>query len=329
MFNKYIFLFICIFINSCAHLSIKDCQEKNWEEIGIADGAAGKTALDMEKINSYCSKYQLEHSPEERYSRGYQRGLRQFCTHETGVRFGNNGAVLPSVCDPREFIEIGVGYQKGLKNFCTENQGKVTAEQGQKAHTPCKEDEHPAYYKGYQQGVRSYCANVPAAFEKGLNGQSPSFTCPADLRDAFEKAYAKGHKVKLEIDDINTKLKVAKLILIQYEQDQALIETQIKEKREKLSDNDVEIQRLNKILVDLSRRTQASEVSSFIKSDFADAQEKRARLMQENKRIREQDIEDLYQQRVLKNTEILQARDDVAYWERMLVAVKAKHLSTY
>jgi hypothetical protein len=228
-----------MFLFGCAHVSKKDCKEKNWFLVGRHDAADGKSKADMAKVADSCRRYTLPKPPELQYAEGYEAGLNDYCTNERGLNLGGSGAkypficpkdrfpkmldgyaaglktycipslgasrgeegnAFPDVCGKEKFLDAFQAWRQGLKKFCTFERGKETAAAGQgNRDTYCKDSDFPDYNKGYNLGTRSYCSELNNAYQRGVNGEAVFSNCPSDLAAAFQSAYNKGRKVRAEI----------------------------------------------------------------------------------------------------------------------------------
>ena len=111
----YLVLFVILLqLQSCATLSEAECKRGNWYDIGLRDGARGRSITHYNKHIEACSKYAVRFQ-QRPYQKGYQQGLRSYCTHSSGFKQGNAINEYYDVCrgpSEREFLG---GYIEGLK----------------------------------------------------------------------------------------------------------------------------------------------------------------------------------------------------------------------
>lgn len=97
---------------ACATLTEDQCRAANWYEVGYGDGQAGREASYFARHVEACSKHGImpQQSP---WQQGRDAGLRLFCVPESGYDAGRAGRAFPTVCLPRESIEMRPAYDWG------------------------------------------------------------------------------------------------------------------------------------------------------------------------------------------------------------------------
>lgn len=84
-------------LSGCATMNKNECRNADWQLVGFEDGSRGYA---MERIGQHrkaCAKVDV--TPDiNAYDRGYQKGVRQYCTPDRGYREGVNGASYQGVC---------------------------------------------------------------------------------------------------------------------------------------------------------------------------------------------------------------------------------------
>jgi hypothetical protein len=91
------------------------------ENVGMADGMAGKPANDITSRATICAVggMQLNLSA---YNAGRQKGLKTFCTYQNGVNVARQGQSLPDVCAANSSNQFNAGWNSGKNQFCDQPQ---------------------------------------------------------------------------------------------------------------------------------------------------------------------------------------------------------------
>ncbi|PNK60384.1 DUF2799 domain-containing protein [Psychrobacter sp. FDAARGOS_221] len=84
-------------LTSCATLSKEECLTGNWESIGYADGAAGRSSDHLNRHNKACAKVGVA-TNYQMWEKGRQQGLKQYCTATNAYQLGKRGSQLNAVC---------------------------------------------------------------------------------------------------------------------------------------------------------------------------------------------------------------------------------------
>jgi len=102
-----------LLVAGCASMSVEECQQANWEEVGQSDGAKGYPATWVSEHRSACAEAGIE-VDYHGYKRGYQTGLIHFCTAENAFFRGQNGQRVAQQCSAAGFESYKWGYRQGL-----------------------------------------------------------------------------------------------------------------------------------------------------------------------------------------------------------------------
>ena len=72
---------LSLLLSGCAVMSVEQCKNANWEDIGEKDGAIGKEPR-LDKYYSSCQKADI--TPNQAlYEKGYKQGLSYYCRPES------------------------------------------------------------------------------------------------------------------------------------------------------------------------------------------------------------------------------------------------------
>lgn len=102
-----------LLLAACATLSQEDCQRGDWQAIGAADGAKGRTPAYLGEHAKACSKYGI--TPDaRRWEAGRQQGLPVYCTPQKAYEEGSHGRPLSPVCPTADARAMAEAHQMGL-----------------------------------------------------------------------------------------------------------------------------------------------------------------------------------------------------------------------
>jgi len=92
-------LFASMMLGGCATLNRSECQNADWNMIGLEDGLKGLPTANIGKHRKACAKYDVTPDLDE-YRSGYDEGIRQFCIPERGFELGQSGGQYSGACPP-------------------------------------------------------------------------------------------------------------------------------------------------------------------------------------------------------------------------------------
>ncbi len=99
---------------SVSTLKKGDCQNANWQEVGILDGKQGSNS---QKILKHIKTCQGKSVPDKAlWETGRQIGLKHYCTKSNAYHLGRMGYALNPVCDDN-FEELHHANMLGLEQY--------------------------------------------------------------------------------------------------------------------------------------------------------------------------------------------------------------------
>ena len=105
---------ISVFISGCATLNEAECISANWYDLGSENALSGKKSSFVAEHTSACKKYQI--TPDfDLYREGWQQGIKQFCSAQSGWRYGIAGNYYRNTCDTQAQAECLKGYNPARK----------------------------------------------------------------------------------------------------------------------------------------------------------------------------------------------------------------------
>jgi hypothetical protein len=140
-------------LSGCAtHLSAEQCQNTNWLQVGLNDGAAGKGMSDLNKEITDCAKFGINVNLSA-YNKGWRDGNKQYCTFETGYALGNSGHEYPFVCQETTYPRVMKGWHKGSGLFCQDPlNGFNLGKSGGAYPSTCRNSMYAGFQTEYQRG---------------------------------------------------------------------------------------------------------------------------------------------------------------------------------
>ena len=100
----------------CATLSEDECKVADWEAIGFADGASGRSGDFILNHAKACNEFGVLpiRAP---WEKGRQAGLELYCTPERAYSEGRNGRRLRAVCPSEDLRILRIENERGLTWF--------------------------------------------------------------------------------------------------------------------------------------------------------------------------------------------------------------------
>jgi hypothetical protein len=93
-------------------MSPAECAGANWEAVGYADGAEGRSRSTFGDRLQVCANAGYS-AQESAYQIGYSDGVRVFCQPSRGFRLGDDGGALQVACPPDLAPAFEIAYRDG------------------------------------------------------------------------------------------------------------------------------------------------------------------------------------------------------------------------
>lgn len=97
----------------CATLSQSECEEADWQIIGLEDGSAGRPVSYIGRHRKACADYGVKPNMAQ-YQRGHADGVRAFCTPRKGYQLATAGRGHNDVCPADLRVAFLAAYDDGL-----------------------------------------------------------------------------------------------------------------------------------------------------------------------------------------------------------------------
>ena len=171
------------------HKGDKECLY----EAGYSHANEGK-ASSLPSVK--CLKLSKTHS-QQHYLKGWNEGLKVFCTYDKGYDFGLKGKKYLYTC-PKKRAEVFLkGYRAGDKK-CLYEAGYYSSTHGKQKAFPSvlclklsKTHSQKHYLKGWNEGLQVFCT-YKTGYNLGLNNALYENICPKNLETNFFKGYTLG-----------------------------------------------------------------------------------------------------------------------------------------
>lgn len=95
VFAKGSFLFVALYLVGCSTLTKEQCRSADWYEYGRIDASHGRAESFLSEHQDACG----EGAPNvAEYKRGWDEGLKEFCSPNSAFHIGSNGHPKPEYC---------------------------------------------------------------------------------------------------------------------------------------------------------------------------------------------------------------------------------------
>ena len=136
-------------------LSQQQCEQFNWQQMGINDGKQGLAQRNLNSIQQSCSIYSVSVN-QSAYQHGWAVGIKQFCTAKNATELADAGKINNPNCHPSQFPAFARAYQRGLKRFCQDKKAYQLGRQGEDYPAACIPSQFPRFANAYNEGKGTY-----------------------------------------------------------------------------------------------------------------------------------------------------------------------------
>lgn len=128
---QFVALLLSASLVGCTMITKKDCEQGDWEQIGLKAGKRGESKEHYAKVEIKCSQYGIL-SNKDQYNKGRRAGLKLFCTYESGRQFGYMNNAYSAACPEKLERDFLRGYNLGKSEYLRDEQEKALAKQREK-----------------------------------------------------------------------------------------------------------------------------------------------------------------------------------------------------
>lgn len=103
-------------LSGCTSMTPEECAAADWRQIGYADASRGNDQSRIDDHRRACAEAGV--TPDlNAYLAGFDKGLPNYCTRETGFNQGSRGNAAPSQCNNKRFYDFVDGYDNGRRYY--------------------------------------------------------------------------------------------------------------------------------------------------------------------------------------------------------------------
>ena len=103
-------LLASLLLAGCESMSPTECKVADWQRVGFNDGASGQSERRLAAYTEDCGEAGVQPDAEA-YRRGWDSGIRRFCTAANGWREGVQGhSGKNAVCQAQPGYEVFTRY---------------------------------------------------------------------------------------------------------------------------------------------------------------------------------------------------------------------------
>lgn len=174
------FLISLALLSSCAstQTGTDKCSNVRWNHLGYQDASHGKNKRNLKKDFADCGSNLV--IDKTAYRKGWQRGIKLYCTPRNGLILGMQGRIYNNICPDNRISAFDTAWKHGLRDYCTPSKGYKRGLAGKAFPGYCAPELNVAFKRSYTRGHRIY---------QRL----------AKLKDAYEKIDRQVKKIKSEI----------------------------------------------------------------------------------------------------------------------------------
>lgn len=126
-----VFFAFSLFLSGCTTLTVSECQDADWYNVGAIDGSMGAPSDQFSQYVNACGSFYLT-PDKEKYKAGYGVGLKAYCTYKNGDALGQKDKLFREVCPAESRGDIARGYRAGKNIFDLDQQIKDQEQQVKK-----------------------------------------------------------------------------------------------------------------------------------------------------------------------------------------------------
>ena len=90
-------------LGGCSTMNKGECLNASWRDVGYEDGQRGINRAQLSNHRKACAEHGITANSTQ-YYKGYDKGVRRYCTPYNGRRYGEQGMSYLNVC-PQELEE--------------------------------------------------------------------------------------------------------------------------------------------------------------------------------------------------------------------------------
>ncbi len=141
------------FLISCNTITKLQCDNKDWQSVGLTDGKKGLMPDQaFSAHNDECLQSGTQ-ANEPAYLAGHTEGLTTFCTYDSGFSQANDGFANQPVCPDSISEAFTRGFDAGISEFCTADSGQAFGERPGRYQGTCPAQTEAQFIRSYLSGL--------------------------------------------------------------------------------------------------------------------------------------------------------------------------------
>jgi hypothetical protein len=101
---KWLVAALAITLSGCSSMSIEECNNADWYQVGYSDGLNGNSPKMIDSYISDCSEAAV-FPDREQWSKGFKVGTGLYCSPDNGYKVGYEGQQYYYVCPGESFLK--------------------------------------------------------------------------------------------------------------------------------------------------------------------------------------------------------------------------------
>jgi hypothetical protein len=143
-------------------MNANECVTADWQAVGYEDGSRGYNSSRFSSHRKACAKHGVT-ADFPTYKKGYDQGVRSYCTPERGYSLGKKNKALPNICPSDLIASVRRGYDLGHDLYLEKKERQDEITELNKAIAGIDDeievlreelDEHKEYLKLAEDGLK-------------------------------------------------------------------------------------------------------------------------------------------------------------------------------
>jgi hypothetical protein len=105
-----------LIMSGCATMNEQECLTADWESVGYSDGRVSREPTRLDKHRAACIEHGIT-ADRNAYDRGYDKGIRTFCSEDMAFALGTGGHPVPALCPADLKPALKIANQMGMEKY--------------------------------------------------------------------------------------------------------------------------------------------------------------------------------------------------------------------
>lgn len=162
-----VILWVAQFLSGCAYFTKSKCEKTNWFERGETLALDGKYPQNDPFLKE-CRKVEADIN-EGQLDSGWKRGRDLYCSPERAFDTGKTGKLFaPDICSSSNTKHLLAAHAKGVRAYCTPETGKLLGASGEKFNSICPDDLEVPFKQAYNKARKSHLEGLLPGLQQEL-----------------------------------------------------------------------------------------------------------------------------------------------------------------